>query len=235
MHSRRGINLIARSQGSDPKKPIYVLGAHYDSVAESPGADDNASGVAAVLEIARRLKKNTHERTVVLAFWDAEEKGLLGSAAYLASHGRRQHIAGAIILEMLGYSCKKPGCQKVANGIPGSMVPDTGDFIAVISDMSNPSLLLSFVQASTPEPLRSVILPVFDGGWPIPQTRRSDHASFWDRNIGAVMVTDTANFRNPHYHRTQDTPETLSPEFLAASTEYVWRALMPLVGVAPTP
>ena len=227
-----GINLIARSEGSNPKEPVFVLGAHYDTVAHSPGADDNATGVAAVLEIARLLKKHLHTHSIVLAFWDGEEKGLLGSRAYLASKARRQHIAGAIILEMIGYMCTKPGCQKTAPGIPSSMVSDTGDFITIIGDITNSDLLLEFAQVAVPRPLKSIILPVFDGGWPIPQTRRSDHASFWDNGIGAVMVTDTANFRNPHYHTQSDTPETLSADFLAGTTEYVWRTVSRLISVS---
>ena len=114
------------------------------------------------------------------------------------------------------------------------MVPDTGDFIAVISDMTNPSLLQSFAQASISRPLRSVILPVFDGGWPIPQTRRSDHASlgpkYRSRYGDRYSEFQESALPSPSRHTRH-----LSPEFLAASTEYVWRALIPLVGVAPTP
>ena len=229
-----GVNILVDIVGTAPEQPAVLIGAHYDTVHNSPGADDNASGVAAALEIARRLKDNRAERSVIVVFFDGEERGMEGSRAFASGPGKARRLHGAIILEMLGYACKTRGCQRVSEGLPNQLVPKHGEFLAVIGDLSGPEFLLPWVAAEQPTPLDVVILPVLAHGWPLPDSRRSDHASFWAHGLNAVMVTDTANFRNPHYHETSDKPATLSPSFLAAGTTYVWWVLQRMIKAEPT-
>lgn len=215
-----GVNVLAERPGTDPGARAILVAAHFDTVAGSPGADDNASGVAVVLEVARRLRDRPTRRPLVLAFFDEEEQGLVGSRQYAASPLRVEALAGVVVVEMAGYACKEKGCQRVPPGLPGGIAPETGDFIAVIGDAEHLELLAAFRRASGPpdgEGGRPPVfaLPVPEKGDVLPDTRRSDHSPFWDRGVGAVMVTDTAELRNPHYHRASDTPETLDPVFLA--------------------
>ncbi len=215
---KTGMNIIAERPGRDPQAKAVLVAAHFDTVRGSPGADDNASAVAAALEVARQLKDRPTRRPLRIVFFDEEEVGIVGSAAYAQSPTRRAGIAAVVVLEMVGFTCKTKGCQTFPPGLPPGLAPDTGDFIAVIGDLEHVDLLEAFRRASGPDRPPVFALPVPDKGDPLPDTRRSDHAPFWDAGIGAVMVTDTANLRNPHYHRASDTPETLDPQFMAGVT-----------------
>lgn len=229
-----GVNVLAERPGTDPTAKAILVAAHFDTVQGSPGADDNASGVAVVLEVARRLRERPTRRTLLLAFFDEEEQGLIGSRQYAASPLRIEALAGVVVVEMAGYTCKAKGCQKLPPGLPAGIAPDTGDFIAVIGDAEHLDLLAAFRRASGPAngaggrpPVFA--LPVPDKGDVLPDTRRSDHSPFWDRGVGAVMVTDTAELRNPHYHRASDTPATLDPAFLAGVAAIVVDAVLILL------
>jgi Peptidase family M28 len=215
-----GMNIYAQRVGSDPNAGAILVGAHYDTVSQSPGSDDNATGVATVLEIARVLGTTPTTRTLQLALFDLEEVGLLGSLAFAAGVDRTV-LKGAIVLDMVGFACHTPGCQQYPDGLPAIALPPTGDFIAVVGDAEHLPLLDTFSQTrrndlppivSLPVPLKGILAPVL---------LRSDHASFWLQEIGAVMVTDTANFRNPNYHQPTDTPETLDREFLTRSAQLI--------------
>ncbi|MDY6940067.1 MAG: M20/M25/M40 family metallo-hydrolase [Cyanobacteriota bacterium] len=218
-----GINIVAVRPGTDAAAGTILLGAHYDTVPNSPGADDNATGVAAVLEIARLLANVDTPRTLELVFFDSEEVGLLGSLAY-ASTADAETLHGAIVLDMLGVACRTPGCQQYPQGLPAVALPDTGDFLAVVGNAEDPQLLTAFQTARNSQLPPVVTLPIPLRGLLTPDVLRSDHAPFWLQGIGAVMVTDTANFRNPHYHQPTDLPETLDRDFFQGSVQLVLNA-----------
>jgi Zn-dependent M28 family amino/carboxypeptidase len=198
--------------------------AHYDTVAGSPGADDNASGVAVMLEVARLMACFTFERTLHFIAVSLEENenpddpdsGTRGSQA-LAAHARENgwNIAGVIVLESVGYAGEAV-VQSIPAGIPIS-IPEVGNFIAVVGNEQSQELLQGFAQAVEryqPD-LPQVALTVPGNGEMLPDSRRSDHASFWDEGFKAIMLTDTTNFRSPHYHRPTDTLDTINLEFAA--------------------
>ena len=230
-----GVNISAVRLGrQDPGHKILV-GAHYDSVAGSPGADDNASGVVAALEIARLFANYPTDKTLQVVFFDQEEfqpsgAGLLGSNAFVNEADNLEGLEGAVILEMLGYACYEPGCQSYPPELEQQNFPSRGDFIGVVGDAEHPDLLATFERSAMepddssadPDRLEAVTLsvPVAAVSF-MPDLFRSDHVPFWLRGIGAVMVSDTANFRNPHYHQASDTVETLDWVFLEQTTAYV--------------
>ncbi len=239
-----GVNIVCDRPGIAPGAGSVLLGAHFDTVRGSPGADDNASGVALLLEVARRLAGKPTPLGLRLVVFDGEERGLAGSAVYAADPERVRDLVAAVVIEMVGYTCDRPGCQRAPTGMPPGLVPDRGDFLGVVGDLEHASLLGAFKRAAGPgrPPVR--VLPVPARGAELPDTRRSDHAPFWDAGVGAVMVTDTGDLRNPNYHLPTDTPDTLDPEFLRGSTEVVLGALAELLagpggatprGAAPPP
>ncbi|WP_286186723.1 M20/M25/M40 family metallo-hydrolase [Geitlerinema sp. P-1104] len=211
-----GVNLVAQREGTQANATTLLLGAHYDTVPDSPGADDNASAVATVLEAARLLTQPTPQG-LRLVFFDLEEIGLQGSFAYVSPQ-TVDNLSGAIILEMTGYACEEQGCQRYPPGLPDSL-PEQGDFLGVVGNLPYHHLTDAFEGLSGSEIPDIVTLNVPVG--PILDLLRSDHAPFWLVGAPAVMVTDTANFRNPHYHRPSDTPETLDRPFLEGSAQAV--------------
>lgn len=224
-----GVNLVAERAGTDANAGSILVTAHYDTVSGSPGADDNASAVAATLEIARLLGSRPTLRTLRLAFFDQEEAGLLGSLAFTANPNNLTNLLGVVNLEMMGYACYTAGCQKYPDGLPITPPTDRGDFLGVIADQEH-SFLLNAFQTSRESTLPSVItLPVPLKGLLTPDLLRSDHAPFWAKNIGAVMVADTANFRNPHYHQSTDTPNTLDRSFFRGAAQVVLEAVSTLL------
>ncbi len=209
-------NLILRlsSEGEFANQPPILIGAHYDTVPGSPGADDNASGVAVLLELARLLSQEKRRFPVILAAFDLEEYGYLGSQAYAAYlQQQKQPLRLMLSLEMLGYCDRTPNSQQYPPGLQ-YFYPSTGNFIALVGNLASiPDLrhLCHYIrQNNTP----CEWLPVPLRGFVVPATRRSDHVPFWDRGDRAIMVTDTANFRNPYYHTAKDTLETLDLDFL---------------------
>lgn len=215
-------NIIATRRGSHlPHERVVVL-AHYDTVAGSPGADDNASGVAVLLEMARVLAQFRLERTVHFIGVSLEENehdtdscsGTRGSRA-LAAYARENdwNIEGVVVLESVAYA----GDTVVQTVPPGVAipVPETGNFIAVIGNELSRELTGNFGRAVERYriDLPHVELVVPGNGELLPDSRRSDHAPFWDEGFKAIMVTDTTNFRNPHYHQPTDTLATLNINF----------------------
>ncbi|MEO0407259.1 MAG: M28 family peptidase [Cyanobacteria bacterium P01_A01_bin.135] len=209
-----GVNLIATQPGQAVAQSL-VVGAHYDTVAGSPGADDNGTGVVALLEVARRLGHSTAPVPLTLVFFDLEEAGLLGSRAFVVAH---PDVSGAVILEMLGFRCTEPGCQRYPAGVPARLAPDTGTFLAAVGDRPHRSLVDRF-GGETPLPVVTLSVPV--RGALAPDLLRSDHVPFWEAGIGAVMLTDTANFRNPHYHQPSDQVDTLDLPFFSAAVQLI--------------
>ena len=230
----QGTNLsVVRLGTQDPDHKILV-GAHYDSVAGSPGADDNVSAVADALEVARIFASYPTDKTLQVVFFDQEElqpegAGLVGSNAFVSEAKQLAGLESAVVLEMLGYACYEPGCQSYPQGLDQQGFPAQGDFIGVIGDAEHPELLSVFetngesgTTTSSETPLAAVTLSVPVGALPfMPDLFRSDHVPFWLKGVGAVMVSDTANFRNPHYHQPSDTIENVDLEFLEQTTQYV--------------
>lgn len=229
-----GTNLVAEIPGSDPTAGSIVLGAHYDTVPDSIGADDNSSAIAVLLEAARIFSAGPSPQALQLVFFDQEEQqidgsGLLGSLAYTQSP-QAQNVKGAVILDMVGYACREAGCQNYPPRLPVQNLPDTGDFLAVLGLSTHTQLIGAFVLSAQKNwplvlslPIPERVLNLF------PDLLRSDHAPFWNRAIPAVFVTDTANFRNPNYHTARDTPETLDASFFAGSAQHIVNAIATLL------
>ena len=229
-------NVLGVVPGRDPRRPRLVVGAHFDSTAHTPGADDNAGGVAALLECARRVAGRRPGAGVEFVGLDLEElqtitgRYRVGSHAFArARRARGDELAGALILEMVGYRDRTPGAQTVPP-LLGIEVPRTGDFLAAVGDARSGDLIDRFVaaaRAAVPElplvPYRTRLR-----GWLLPLTRLSDNASFWDAGYPALMLTDTAFLRNPHYHRRSDRSATLDYEFMALVTEATAAAVLRL-------
>jgi Zn-dependent M28 family amino/carboxypeptidase len=210
----------------------FLIGAHYDTVPDSPGADDNASGLAVLLEVAARLRGIQLSHPVWLVGFCLEEQDRLGSQAFAARlKAEDRALAGAIILECVGFSTSRPASQRIPPGVPQS-VPTVGDFLAIVGNESSRNLVQAIERsAATHAPtLKTQSLVVPGCGEVLPHTRRSDHASFWDANYPAVMLTDTANFRNPHYHGETDTIESLDMKFLENVIDVVTAVIVQLAG-----
>jgi Peptidase family M28 len=228
-----GVNLYAERSGNDPTAGDILLGAHYDSVEQSPGADDNATSVSVLLEAARLLSTST-PRTLKLLFFDLEESGLLGSQAFADDPTQKENLKsdrlkGAIILDMVGYACHEAKCQSYPPVLPITPPTDRGDFLAVIGNQGHPDLINSFTQSTRPTLPQVLTLEIPTLGGFTPDLVRSDHAPFWKKGLGAVLVTDTANFRNPNYHQPTDTLETIDREFFLGSAQIIVNAVATLL------
>ncbi|EDX84685.1 peptidase, M28 family [Synechococcus sp. PCC 7335] len=214
------VNWQVSIPGTCPQYSPFLVGAHYDTVLGSRGADDNTSGVAVLLVLAELLARSQPRRSVHFVAFDLEEYGLVGSttcARQWQTHNRPIYLM--LSLEMLGYFSNQPGSQRYPLEVMSRIYPDTGSFIALIGNIKTifkmRSLKRHLLQSGAP----CEWLPVVNQGRQIPDTRRSDHAPFWDAGYPAVMVTDTAHLRNPHYHQASDQLETLDVEMMAKITQ----------------
>ena len=212
-HTNLVLELPARSQNTQ-RSPI-VIGAHYDAVPGSPGADDNASGVAVLLELARLFQAEPLRYPLQLIAFDLEEHGLIGSQAY-AAHLSQQHqkIRLMISLEMLGYRTEECNSQRYPHPLQ-YFYPDRGNYIGLIGNLPTLWDLIVLKRAIKNTGIAAEWLPAGWRGLIVPDARKSDHAPFWDRGDRAMMVTDTAHMRNPHYHQPSDRIETLDLDFMA--------------------
>ncbi|MHC1724936.1 MAG: M28 family peptidase [Syntrophobacteraceae bacterium] len=226
----KAYNVVAFSEpGGEPAKR-FLVGAHYDCVLGTVGADDNASAVAVQLEVARQLHAMRRERQIpvsvkfvsfALEEYPAYGTDCMGSRVHAKGmRRRREKIDGMICLEMVGYCCREPGCQKYPLLLRLLGYPNEGNFIAVVGNYGSKQLVRD-VSASFSEnpqlPVQTLTVPL--NGWILPSVRRSDQASFWNEGFKAVMVSDSANFRNWNYHLPSDTMETLDVEFMAQVVE----------------
>jgi Zn-dependent M28 family amino/carboxypeptidase len=214
-------NVVAIPKTNAPE--LTVIGAHYDSVSLSPGADDNASAVAAMLGCAEVMAKFAPHEPVCYVAFNGEEDGMVGSTDFVRNflNEVELRINQAHILEMVGYASSAPGTQRLPTGLP-IQLPDRGDFLGLLSNKSSGDVMDSILLGAREYlPEFSVMgLEVAEGAEVLlPVLARSDHLPFWKNNIPAVMWTDTADFRNPHYHQKTDTPDTLDYTFLTRVTQ----------------
>ncbi|MCW8964428.1 MAG: M28 family peptidase [Gammaproteobacteria bacterium] len=229
-------NLAVEIPGTDSDE-IIVIGAHYDAVLGSPAANDNGSGVAAMLEIARLLADSRPERTLRFVAFANEEPPFYFSddmgSRYYARQARQNNekIVGMFSLETIGSYKDEPGSQQYPFPL-GFFYPDSGDFIAFVSDLSSRKLLRSSVASfrhHTHFPSEGLAAP----RW-IPAINLSDQWSFWEEGYPALMVTDTAMFRYDHYHRHTDTPEKIDYDRMARVVAGLARVVAELAGIQGT-
>jgi len=227
-------NIVAERRGTDQPDRVIVVGAHYDTVVGSPGADDNASGVEVLLELARLHAETRFRKTVRFVAFTLEEPPFfrsrqMGSRIYASLLKERgEHVEAMLCLESVGYYSQEPGSQSFPFPVFWLRwrYPTTGNFLTIVSnDDSQP------LQTQIREGLTSHMdLPVetYAGPWWIPGVDWSDHGSFWNEGYPAVMLTDTALFRNPHYHRPTDLPDTLDYRAMSELVRGLAGALMTL-------
>ena len=224
---RQWENIVVKIEGRKPvdaghPEQVVLFGAHFDAVPNSPGADDNGTGTAALLELARVLHGRTFDRSVRLVFFNCEEVGLVGARKYAAAARRamqenRAEIVVMVSIEMLGYFSDEPDSQRSPiPRIEGLFEPPTvADFIAIAGTQKHAGML-ALIESSMREaaPEMKVVAPNFIPDLPFtpPDLLRSDHAPFLALGIPAFLIGDTANFRSPHYHQPTDTVDTIDPE-----------------------
>lgn len=225
-----GVNVIATKKGKNADQ-IVIIGAHYDTVDTTPGADDNGSGIAALLELARVLGKHTYNKTLVLVAFDMEEIGLLGSKVFVQKLPSDAVVEGAIIFDAIGYIDEKENSQRIPSGLSllyrqqAAWVKRNrfrGNFITVIHNGKSKKLASLFAGAnqSLKESIPLVFMrdpldlpalgPILRRLFPaLTNLLRSDHVPFWRAKLPAIQLTDSANFRNSNYHRPTDVIDTI--------------------------
>lgn len=226
-------NIVCVKPGASLPGEIVLVGAHYDTY-NNPGADDNASGVAGVIELAERAAAGNYARTLKFVAFANEEppffkKEGMGSAVYAAAaRAAGEDIKAVLVLEMTGYFTEERFSQRYPPLI-GPFMPPSGNFMAQISNFSSRGLARrvdAAFRGASRLPLRTVSLPAF-----VPGVDYSDHRSFWAQGYPAVMFTDTSFYRTPHYHKATDLPGTLNYEYMAAFLDGVKAAVDELAGV----
>jgi Zn-dependent M28 family amino/carboxypeptidase len=211
-------NLEARLEGLTAPDESLVVGAHYDTIEECPGANDNGTGIAATLELARRFAARPQARSIrFVAFVNEEppyfQTARMGSHVYArAARDRREQIVGMLSMETIGYYSDEPGSQQYPSPL-SHLFPDVGNFIGVVGNLESTAFLARIreaFEAHSSFPIQTAAIPssMPGAGW-------SDHWSFWEAGYPAVMVTDTAPFRYPWYHTPHDTAEKIAYDKLA--------------------
>ena len=228
-------NVIAELPGTVSKNCVFEIGAHYDTRPNTPGADDNASGLAGLLEIARALAGIKCRRTIRFCFFGMEETTRGGSRSHVAGIISRgdERLAGVLVFEMIGYRTYESNSQRAPFRIPLVLWPPrTGNFIAVVSNFQSSSIVTRFQKAARKYVSTLRVYPVKRIGGLLKDGIRSDHSIYWQAGRKGVMITDTANFRNPNYHLPSDTPNTLDFNFIvqvaqtAAATALEWAGVV---------
>jgi Zn-dependent M28 family amino/carboxypeptidase len=215
-------------------RELVVVGAHYDTHGELPGADDNASGVAGLLELARLLGRREIAGRVELAAYSLEELPFFGTREMgSAVHARSLRDSGArlramLCLEMIGCFSSEPNSQKFPFSLLGLVYPNRGDFIAVAGRLKEGILVRRVKRSMRSSP----DLRVYSINAPrsLPGIDLSDNASYWNVGYPAVMITDTAFYRNERYHTAEDTPETLDYERMAKVVDGLLQTVLDLSG-----
>jgi Zn-dependent M28 family amino/carboxypeptidase len=212
-------NVEAVLTGTTDPESIVVLGAHYDTVGGCPGANDNATGIAALLELAQRFATQRQPRTIRFVAFVNEEPPFFQTpqmGSYVYAKAARSHgdsITAMLSLETMGYYSDKKGSQQYPAPI-AALYPDVGNFIGLVSDLRSEPLLMktrAAFQEATDFPVEALAGPA-----DLPGVSWSDQWSFWEHGYPALMVTDTAPFRYPWYHTAHDTPDKIDYEHFAA-------------------
>lgn len=215
-------NVIA---GNPDPRGYYLLGAHFDTVAGAPGADDNASGVAVLLEAARLvLEAPTPKPWAFVGFTTEEPPAFftpyMGSRVYAkTARKNRENLLGMLCLESVGYFVEEPDSQYIPLPLKFLGYSTTGNYLGLVGNRRSRPLLNGLeraFRAASGLPVATLAMPL--GGGLIPETRLSDHANFWDEGFQAVMLTDTAFLRNPNYHTAHDTIDTLNLDAMVEVT-----------------
>ena len=227
-------NLEAEVLGTTRPEEILIVGAHYDTVVGTAGANDNTSGVAATLALARRFAHRKPDRTLRFVAFVNEEKPYahteqMGSRVYARRcRERGEQVVGMLSLETIGYYDDAPGSQKYPPPL-GLFYPSEGNFIGFIGNLASRRLVRQVVAAfrqNEPFPSEGAALPEL-----VPRIGDSDHASFWHEGYPAVMVTDTANFRYPYYHTPEDTIDKVDFDRLARVVRGLEKVVAEMVSV----
>ncbi len=219
-------NIVAEKKGTATPEKIVILGAHYDSVEGSPGADDNASGIAVLLEAAKAVERLPLPSTIRFIAFNLEECGFLGSTHHAEKAKREgEQIRGMFSLECVGFT--RSG-QSYPSYLDPKFYPAVGDFITLIGNERSRSFVERVFQSfKTRVPgLPVEVLLVPGNGDTMEEARLSDHSPFWERGFPALMVTDTAFLRNPNYHLPTDTVDTLDFDFMRKVTLGILHSLM---------
>jgi hypothetical protein len=227
-------NIVAEKKGRTSPDRVLILGAHYDTVLGTPGADDNASAVAVLLELARIIQSISLEGTIRLIAFTLEEYGYIGSSHHVKGLKKgKDEILGMISLEMVGFTGPR---QNYPPYLDPKYYPNVGDFIAIVGNERSQKLLEKVCQSfktHIPElPLEMLVVP--GNGEKMEEVRLSDHVTFWDEGYPALLVTDTSFLRNPNYHLPSDKIETLNFEFMQKVATGVFYSVVELAGFADT-
>lgn len=212
------VDLPARV-GSAQAAEVVLVSGHYDNW--HVGADDNASAISVMLEAARILRTQSFLRTVRIIAFDREEEGLVGSERYARLH-QAESVAAVLNMDCVGYASHAPNSQSAP---PGLGLRSVGDFLAVLASDAGTSAMSKVIRLNaalpSPVPILGLIAPGTGHSPAASAFLRSDHAAFWKQGVSALFLTDTADFRNPHYHRSSDVPQTLDYDFLQRSAQLV--------------
>jgi len=239
-----GQNIVGRLEGTTHSDTTYIIDAHFDTVGNSPGADDNGSGVTGILEALRVLAPYRFAKTLRFVGFDLEEDGLVGSFDYVDNNiGAFETIKGVFNLEMIGYYSEEPNSQEFPAGfeflypdVQADLVADEfrGNFITNIGDQNSLALMEAYNNAATlyvPD-LKTVSIDAPESWVALtPDLGRSDHAPFWLQNIPALMITDGSNFRNPFYHSPDDLIPSLNFTFMMNVVKAVVGAVAEEAGI----
>ena len=229
----RVANLFVNIRGTSRPEEWIVVGGHYDTVPGGPGANDNGTGAVALLELARLALADPPQRSVRLVAFANEENpyfGTDGMGSWVHAKGcraRQEQIAAMISVETIGYFSDEPKSQRYPFPL-GYLYPDTGNFIAFVSNVKNRELVHRCIRAFR----HTTFFPSEGGALPgnLPGVGWSDHWAFWQEGCPAVMVTDTALFRDPHYHTPEDLPERLDMQRLARVVRGLGAVILDLAG-----
>ena len=221
-------NIVAEKKGTVSPGRVLILGAHYDTVSGSTGADDNASAVAVLLEVAKNARSVSMEGTIRLIAFTLEEYNFVGSAHFVETLKKgKEEILGMISLEMVGFTGPK---QDYPPYLDPKFYPNAGDFIAVVGNERSQKLVekvcKSFKKHVPDLPLEFLVVP--GNGERMEEVRLSDHSVFWDAGFPALLVTDTSFLRNPNYHLPSDKMETLDFEFMQKVATGVFYSMVEL-------
>lgn len=217
-------NIIATVNGINSRRDWLLIGAHYDAAYRSPGADDNGSGVAVMMEVARLLRNTPVAEKIKFVAFTLEEpqpitwQFLIGSKHFVKEFKKKGYRYRAIILESVGYTSGEPHSQQVPPFVKASNI---GDFLGIISNKRSRALMKAFEESARlyAPSLKTVSLIVPLNGYLLIESRFSDHSPFWDKGYEALMLTDTAMFRNPYYHTPEDSSNKLDFNFMTDITK----------------